>query len=165
VSRPRHPSPPELDLATWLSLAGAAVDAHVLDSLHVAGLTGLRPGHGFVVQRLVDGPATVGEIATTLAVSQQAVSKTVRELVDLGYAEQREDPADRRRRPVRLTRRGRRAVLVARQARASVAAEVAARVGDDDVSAALRVARETADVLGIAGRVRRRAVAPPPDRS
>lgn len=155
----------DLDLATWLSLVGAAVDAHVVESLHAAGLDGLRPGHGYVVQRLINGPATVGDIAAALAVSQQAVSKSVRELVALGYAEQREDPADRRRRPVRLTRRGLRAVDVARRTRADLATTVAARVGAVDVSAALRVARATAEVLGTGDRVRRRAVAPPLDRS
>ena len=49
------------------------------------------------MQRLVEGPGTVGETAASLGVTQQAVSKTVRELVDLGYVAQTVDAAGVRR--------------------------------------------------------------------
>ena len=148
-----------------LSILGTTVDTLVLDALAAAGLHGLRHGHGYVVQRLLLGPATATEMARALGVSQQAVSKVVVELTRLGYVQARPDSADRRRRAVELTARGLQAVDVSRRARAAFADELAAAVG----SAKLRLAGEVLAVaLELAGRadtVRRRAVPPPRDRS
>lgn len=66
MSRSAH----RIGLAQSLSLLGYAVDGHVLTRLREAGLGGLRVGHGYVVQRLVEGPSTVGEIAASLGVTQ-----------------------------------------------------------------------------------------------
>src|SRR3954452_20172529 len=104
---------PVLDLSSSLTLLGDAVSGIVSEAL--AG-TGLRHGHGYLVQRLLVGPATASEVADELGVSQQAVSKAVKELVPPGHVEPVADEADGRRRPVRLTARGRRAVATARTA-------------------------------------------------
>ncbi|MGY1830170.1 MarR family winged helix-turn-helix transcriptional regulator [Geodermatophilus sp. SYSU D01180] len=149
---------PELDLASVLSLLGAAVDDAVLQAL--AG-TGLRRGHGYLVQRLLDGPATATEMAAELGVSQQAVSKTLGELAGLGYVGPAEDAGDRRRRPVALTPAGRRVVQVARETRADVDARVRAAVGDERFDACRDVLLTALDVLGLGEQVRRRAVRPP----
>ncbi|MGY1725546.1 MarR family winged helix-turn-helix transcriptional regulator [Geodermatophilus sp. SYSU D01062] len=150
--------PPELDLASVLSLLGAAVDDAVLQAL--AG-TGLRRGHGYLVQRLLAGPATATEVAAELGVSQQAVSKTLGELADLGYVGPAEDTGDRRRRPVALTPAGRQVVRVARETRADVDARVRAAVGDERFAACRDVLLDALDVLGLGEQVRRRAVRPP----
>ena len=157
--------PPAIDLVSAIQLAGQAVDARVLAGLRRAGLTGLTVGHGYVVQRLIDGPSTVGEVAAALGVTQQAVSKTVRELTRLGYVEQAVDEADRRRHPVSLTARGRRAVAVAREARAALAASLEAAAGPERLAAAAEVLAAALDELGVAERIRRRAAPPPPERS
>jgi DNA-binding MarR family transcriptional regulator len=136
---------------------GDAVDGRVLDAL--AG-TGLRHGHGYIVQRLLVGPATATEIAQDLGVTQQAVSKAVKELEVLGHVAAVADPSDRRRRPVRLTARGHEAVRVARATRAQIDATLRDALGDaafDDTMAALRVVMEALD---LADRVDRRAVRP-----
>ena len=155
----------DLDLPTVVSLVGSAVDRRVLDSLTAAGIHGLRTGHGHVVQRLVAGPSTVGEIADAVGVTQQAVSKTVRELVDLGYVERSSDPLDRRRRPLALTPAGRRAVRVARRARTALHDEVAASVTTRDLAAARRVLGQLARALGLDDEIARRSVPAPPDRT
>jgi DNA-binding MarR family transcriptional regulator len=155
---------PQADLASLLSLAGDAVDTLVLRALADAGLHGLRPGHGYVVQRLLTGPATASEMATVLGVSQQAVSKTVRELLELGYLA--EVPAvDRRRRPVALAESGRRAVEVARAARAGFEASLREDVGARAADAAEAVLRAALEYLHRAGAVRTRSVPPPPESS
>lgn len=148
----------DLDLASTLTILGDAVSRTVVDAL--AG-TGLRHGHGYLVQRLLLGPATATQVAHELGVSQQAVSKAVNELVALGHVEAVRDPVDRRRRPVQLTARGRRAVDAARAARAEVDARIRAALGDEEfdrTTAALTVA---IDALGMTESVRRRAVPPP----
>ncbi|MGY1794503.1 MarR family winged helix-turn-helix transcriptional regulator [Geodermatophilus sp. SYSU D00525] len=149
---------PELDLASVLSLLGAAVDDAVLRALDG---TGLRRGHGYLVQRLLAGPATATEVAAELGVSQQAVSKTLRELADLGYVGPAGDAEDRRWRPVALTPAGRRVVQVARETRADVDARVRAAVGDERFEACRDVLLDALDVLGLGEQVRRRAVRPP----
>jgi DNA-binding MarR family transcriptional regulator len=154
-----------VDVPAQLSLLGSAVDALVLRALADAGLHGLRLGHGYLVQRLLLGPATATEIAAALGITQQAVSKAAGELVRLGYARVRPDPADRRRRALELTDRGRRAVEISREARRRFAAELSAAVGPGDVAVTARVLAAALDLAGRADAVRRRAVPPAPERS
>jgi DNA-binding MarR family transcriptional regulator len=153
--------PPELDLASMVSLLGAAVDDAVLRALAEAGLHGLRRGHGYVVQRLLVGPTTATELAADLGVSQQAVSKTLKELLDLGYVEPAPDAADGRRRPVALTETGRRAVQVARETRTGIGDRLRADVGREPFEVTQSVLLAALDVLGLGDRVRRRSVRPP----
>jgi DNA-binding MarR family transcriptional regulator len=152
-----------LDLFIAASLVGAETDRRVVTELEQAGLPGIRRGHGYLIQRLVEQPATVGEIAASLEISQQAVSKTVGELVRLGYVEQTTDPEDRRRRPVRLSRRGRRAVAVARTARRDLRRRLEDEVGPRRLAAAERVLAAAAQVLGMAEQVATRTVRPARD--
>jgi DNA-binding MarR family transcriptional regulator len=113
----------------------------------------------------VNGPATVSAITAGVDVSQQAVSKTLRELVALGYVEQTADPHDRRRRPIHLSARGREAVEVSRRARREFETRLQERVDAADLAATRRVLRAGADTLGLTGSITRRAVAPPPEHS
>jgi len=149
---------PPLDLASALTLLGDVVTARVLDAL--AG-TGLRPGHGYVVQRLLVAPATATEMAEELGVSQQAVSKSVQELVALGMALPVADEGDRRRRPVRLTAAGRGAVRRARTARRAVDEQAREALGAEGFEETLANLTVVLDALGLGDRVRRRAVPPP----
>jgi DNA-binding MarR family transcriptional regulator len=158
-------SPPPVDFMTSLSHIGTAVDHHVLVELRKARLRGLRKGHGYVIQRLVVGPATASEIAELLGVTQQAVSKSVGELVALGYVRQSVDSGDRRRRPLTLAARGRRAVEVSRAARVGLEDKIAAAAGARAFSSARTVVAITAGLLGIADQIETRAVQPPLDHS
>src|SRR5690348_12671737 len=115
----------DVDLLSALSLAGAAVDRHVLDELHARGFAELRPRHGYVVQRLLVAPQTATELAAALGVTQQAVSKLAGELLAAGYVQRTDDERDARRRPLALTERGEEAVAAARAARADLESRVA----------------------------------------
>jgi DNA-binding MarR family transcriptional regulator len=138
-----------------------AVDDAVLRGLSDAGLHGLRRGHGYLVQRLLVGPMTATQLAADLGVSQQAVSKSLKELIDLGYVEPSPDAADGRRRPVALTEQGRRAVQVARETRTGIGDRLRAHVGRERFETALSVLLAALDVLDLGDRVRRRSVRPP----
>jgi DNA-binding MarR family transcriptional regulator len=161
----KQPTSSPVDFIRSLSHIGAAVDAHVLAELGKARLRGLRRGHGYVIQRLILGPATASEMAAALGVTQQAVSKTVGELVDLGYVRRSVDRGDRRRRPLSLTARGRRAVEVSRDARAALEERIRVQAGDRRFASAGAVIAVAADVLGIAEQLETRSVHPPLDRS
>ncbi|MEU4311104.1 MarR family winged helix-turn-helix transcriptional regulator [Nocardia sp. NPDC024068] len=82
----------------------------LIDELHAElgrrGHPELRPAHGFAMQAIgIDG-ASASDLGRRLGISKQAAGKTVDRLVALGYAERAHDPADTRRRIVRLTARG-----------------------------------------------------------
>ncbi|WP_188940602.1 MarR family winged helix-turn-helix transcriptional regulator [Nakamurella endophytica] len=149
---------PEIGVAAALSLLGAVVDEAVLDALDG---TGLRRAHGYLVQRLLLGPATATDMADDLGVSQQWVSKALKELVALGHVEVLAAGADRRRRPAALTASGREAVRTARATRASIDARLRAAVGPDRFDATRAVLLAALDALGAGERVRRRSVRPP----
>jgi DNA-binding MarR family transcriptional regulator len=157
--------PPPVDFTTSLSHIGAAVDEQVLLELRKAKLRGLRRGHGYVIQRLVVGPATSSEIAELLGVTQQAVSKAVGELVALGYVRRSVDRGDRRRRRLTLTARGRRAVEISRAARSTLEARFAKQAGARRFATAKAVTAIIADELGIAEQIESRSVQPPLEHS
>jgi DNA-binding MarR family transcriptional regulator len=153
----------DLDLTLASLFAGQALTEEVRRRVHARGFSGLRTGHGYLVQRLVEGEQPVGALARDLGVTQQAVSKTVAELERLGYAERRPGPGDARVRLVGLTARGVDAVEAARAARAEVVAELRERLGPRRVDAAARVLREVIDLHGGGAAVRGRRVRPPAD--
>src|SRR3954463_10844285 len=126
---------PELhdsDLVLWVSLLAEVLGSESLTALR-AEHPEVRFAHGFLFQQLVDGPRPVGEIAGNLGVTSQAVSKTVRELEQLGYVARGPDPADGRVRQVGLTEHGHAVLEAGRAARAELNAAVIAEVGEERV--------------------------------
>lgn len=152
---------PELDMSSALAILGDLVSHRVLEAVQD---TGLRHSHGYLLQRLLVGPATASEIAHELDITQQAVSKSVQELLRLGHVEAVTDPSDGRRRPVRLTEQGAAAVETARRARNDIDRRIRAAVGDAAFADALAVLRTALTTLGLSDRVSRRAVRPPSGR-
>ncbi|MFI1399421.1 MarR family winged helix-turn-helix transcriptional regulator [Streptomyces sp. NPDC020681] len=82
----------------------------LIDRLHAElarqGHPDVRPAHGFAMQAIGVEGATASEIGRRLGVSKQAAGKTVDRLMTLGYATRADDPADARRKLVRLTPHG-----------------------------------------------------------
>ncbi|WP_422744855.1 MarR family winged helix-turn-helix transcriptional regulator [Micromonospora sp. WMMD754] len=83
----------------------------LVDDLHAElarqGHPDLRPAHGFVLQAVGPAGTTASDLGQRLGVSKQAAGKTVDRLVALGYLERGDDPADARRKLVRVTAKGR----------------------------------------------------------
>ncbi|WP_249999797.1 MarR family winged helix-turn-helix transcriptional regulator [Actinoplanes sp. M2I2] len=82
----------------------------LIDELHAElaqqGHPDVRPVHGFALQAIGPRGASASEIGRRLGVSKQAAGKTVDRLAALGYVERADDPADARRKLIRLTPRG-----------------------------------------------------------
>ncbi|MCI4063723.1 MarR family winged helix-turn-helix transcriptional regulator [Micromonospora sp. R77] len=82
----------------------------LIDDLHAElaqqGHPELRPAHGFVLQAVGPAGTTASDLGQRLGVSKQAAGKTIDRLVALGYLERVDDPADARRKLVRMTERG-----------------------------------------------------------
>ena len=82
----------------------------IIDQLHAElasqGHPDVRPAYGFAMQAVgIDG-GTATEVGRRLGISKQAAGKTIDRLAELGYVERTDDPADGRRKIVRLTPRG-----------------------------------------------------------
>jgi DNA-binding MarR family transcriptional regulator len=154
--------PADLDLPTLASIAGGGAVRLVLERLAAAGHPGIRPSHGYVIQRLVDEEPTISALAESLGMTQQGASKQVRDLERLGYVERVVTPDDQRARRVRLTPDGHDVLARGRAARAEIEAEVLGRVGPQHVDAAKATLIALLGVTGLEDRVRARSV-PSPD--
>ncbi|MFE0136821.1 MarR family winged helix-turn-helix transcriptional regulator [Streptomyces sp. NPDC059037] len=82
----------------------------LIDRLHAElarqGHPDARPAHGFAMQAIGMRGASASEVGRRLGVSKQAAGKTIDRLIALGYAARTDDPADARRKLVRLTPHG-----------------------------------------------------------
>jgi DNA-binding MarR family transcriptional regulator len=152
--------PADLDLVVLTQLAGHALAQATQERLAATGHDALRARYGFVFQHLVAGPATIGDLAARLGVTQQAASKTVAEMVDAGYLTREPDPADARVRRVALSARGRRAVADARAARAALERTIARRLGPRSTATLRRALLEVLEVAGGTEAVAARRVLP-----
>ena len=155
--------PNDLDLPTLVSLTGNGVVRELLDRMAREGYPGVRPSHGYVIQRLVEGEPTITALAAELQITQQGASKQVRELEQLGLVERRVVAGDARSRTVRLTERGRGALESGRRARLELEAELVERMGQTDVSTARIVLATFMELVGLGDQVRGRRVSPPVD--
>ena len=136
------------DLATSVVLAGLAIADLVRDALTSAGHDELRFSQLFVFGRLVQGPATIGEIGREMGFSHQAASARVNELEDAGLVRRIPNPDDGRSRLVELTPTGLDALEVGLRARD----DLLQRLGDTTTEKELRTAEKVvADLLDIAG--------------
>jgi DNA-binding MarR family transcriptional regulator len=93
-----------------------AVKELLLAQAHANGYRGLRHSHGYIFQHLIEGPRTVTALAKLLGVTQQAASKSVAGLVELGYLPSA-PLRDRRTREVAFSERGRAAIEFSRKFR------------------------------------------------
>jgi DNA-binding MarR family transcriptional regulator len=148
------------DLVLWTLLLAESLNAQVLGALRERGHPELRYSHGFLFQRLVEGPRAVGELAADLGVTSQAVSKAVRELEALGYVRREPDPADARIRRVGLSERGVDAVEAGREIRAELNARFAGALGAGRVEAAAGTLADAVRESGALDAVRTRRVRP-----
>lgn len=148
-----------LDVGHLALFVGMAVNQQVLDELTRQGFPALRNAHGFVVQHLLSGPRSVGELAKLLGVTQQAVSKTIKEMSTEDYVE---DVAsgDARVRMVQLSARGREVVAASRTVRKKLQNKLKRHCGEAELARASKVLQAALAVLGGADAVRQRRVRP-----
>jgi DNA-binding MarR family transcriptional regulator len=103
------------------SLGGAAIgarlrrlaeriDGDVARIYAEAGLEFEQRWFGVLNQLALNGPATVGELATTLGITHASISQTRSSLEKVGLVQSQTDPDDARRRQLHLTGKGRQLV-------------------------------------------------------
>jgi DNA-binding MarR family transcriptional regulator len=99
-----------------------------------AGLD-VRPSFGFVIRAVAAEQPTINRLAQLLDVTKQAASQLADEIQAAGYVERFDDPADRRRRRLRLTERGQQVREIALATSEALERELAADVGPDALAA------------------------------
>lgn len=117
-------------VAAVVRRANNVIRARVIADLRAAGYTGVQQSHLCVFTWPGPDGLPPGALADRCGRSKQAMNQLLGQLESLGYFRREKDPADRRRRVVRLTERGRAARLVMTDAAAAVEAEWRAVVGD-----------------------------------
>lgn len=154
----------ELDLGLLALFVGQEANRRVQEGLERAGFEGLRISHGYLFQHLISAELRIGELATLLNVSQQAVSKVVRELTELGYVETVAFSEDARVRKLRLSTRGNAAVETARKLRARLTKELLRGTAPRSVQHTREVLCQMLKRLGGATAVQSRRVREPDAR-
>lgn len=149
-----------LDLAQISLFVGQRADALVLERLHARGYGGLRISHGYLIQHVVQSERSITELAARMGVSQQAASKAVRELVELGYLELSAGK-DARQRMVTLSARGREALACARKLRSELERKLVRSQPESAVRTARVVLNAMLEQLGGVEAVRTRKVREP----
>lgn len=156
---PPSAEPEALDIGYLSLFVGLRFNELVLEALHDAGFEGIRHAHGYVFQHLMAGPLAVSELGRLLGVSQQAASKSVAELMQLGYLEDA-GSADARVRRVALSDRAHAAIQKTRSFRASWMRRLEKKHGAA-FDGARRVLAALLEELGGAEAVRTRKVRAP----
>jgi DNA-binding MarR family transcriptional regulator len=103
-------------IGALLRMPVEAVHLRMLECLHERGFADFEAAHLVVFQWPGPDDTRPSELAERLQVSRQALNYLLGQLEQLGYLERRPDPHDRRGKRIAVTRRGRAAVRVIREA-------------------------------------------------
>jgi DNA-binding MarR family transcriptional regulator len=93
-----------------------AVHRRMFERLHERGFTDIDPAHLIVFQWPGPDDTRPSELATRLQISKQALNYLLGQLEQLGYLERRPDPHDQRGKRIAVTKRGRAAIRIIREA-------------------------------------------------
>jgi DNA-binding MarR family transcriptional regulator len=123
-----HPVGPPL-IGALLRMPWDAVQRRMLERLRERGFADLDAAHLNVFQYPGPDGARPSELAARLRISRQAVNYLLGELERLGYLERRAHPDDQRSKRVVVTRRGKSAIAVIREAVQELETEWADQLG------------------------------------
>jgi DNA-binding MarR family transcriptional regulator len=149
----------KLELTHLAFFVGSLANGWVLYELKKAGFTGVRQSHGYLIQHVLEQPRAIGELASLLGVTQQAVSKSVGELEAVGVLESVASE-DARVRRVKLSPRGERVVRLSRNVRRKFERRLERRASSAELQTARRVLLLALEELGGNEAVKQRRIRP-----
>jgi len=150
----------DLDLGHLSLFLGLRINQLVMAQMARAGYRNVRESHGFVIQHLIESERTITELARRMAVTQQAASKSVAELVRLGVLE--ETPGhDRRSKIIRISDKGWKAVHASRRIRTTIHRRIQKTLCALDYEQTRRTLIQCLDGLGGTEAIRTRRVKQP----
>jgi DNA-binding MarR family transcriptional regulator len=106
--------------------------------LSEAGYGEIRPGHGCVFRFVDPVGSRLTDLAERAGYTKQAVGEVVDDLERMGYVKRVADPADRRAKIIRLTKRGEAARKTARGIFAEIETRWAKELGQRNVATVRR---------------------------
>ena len=149
-----------LDIAYLGLFLGLRVNELVRQRMERAGFAGVRDSHGYLIQHLIESDRSITELARRMNITQQAVSKTVRELTRLGLLES--SPAkDRRSKRVRLSRDGWECVRFGRRVRKQLEKRLTAAADRRKYGQAKATIIQCLHILGGLGAIKSRLIRQP----
>ena len=116
-------------IGALLRIPWETVRRRMLERLHERGFDDLDAPHLGVFQFPGPEGAKPSELAVRLHASKQSINHLLGQLERLGYLQRRDDTTDLRSRRIHLTRRGKAAILVIREAVTEVEREWERRLG------------------------------------
>jgi DNA-binding MarR family transcriptional regulator len=136
------------NLAVLLREPFLAINDHIHARLAEQGHTHIRQTHGVVFQFLDDDGTHVSTLAQRAQMTKQSMAELVSHLERHGYVERIPDPGDRRAKLVRVTRRGREVIPLARRAIAELEADWAEVLGERDMARLRGLLERLGETLG-----------------
>jgi DNA-binding MarR family transcriptional regulator len=136
------------------------VNELVMERAAIAGFRGVRESHGYLIQHVIESDRSITELAKRMGVTQQAASKVVAELIELGIL-QAVRAKDRRAKRIRLSQRGWQCVRLGRHSRNQLDKRLLAAAGKRNYEKAKSTLLTCLQALGGMGRIKSRRVRPP----
>lgn len=99
-----------LTLGSRMRRIGERLQADTQRIIEEGGLAVQASQYPFLAALDREGPMTVGELALAVGISQPGVTRTIAQLVQLGWLQVEQSPADQRRKVIALTDEGARLV-------------------------------------------------------
>jgi len=128
-------------LTVLLGAASQSVLQTLAAHLRARGFQAITEPHLVLFGNLDCGATHAAQIAQRMRVSRQAISKTLRELQELGFLRLEDDPNRRNQKLVVMSESGMQLALEARDELRRIEAEISKRIGADAMQA-LRIALE-----------------------
>jgi DNA-binding MarR family transcriptional regulator len=110
-----------------------ALEGRLYEGLRAAGYGDVRPAHYAVFRHLEEGGSRVTELAEAAGMTKQSMGELVDYLEERGYVKRRPDPRDGRARIVTPTEAGRRGTEAAVGRLARIEADLAERMGEEEL--------------------------------
>lgn len=148
-----QPLPPEpaLNVGWLVELPLNAVEDAIQRRLAARGFGDIRTAHGKVFTYVQSEGSRLTDLARRANMTKQSMQYLVDELERLGYTERVPAPHDRRAKLVRLTPRGREAVLVGREAIAATERRWAQGLGPHKMAKLRLLLEELVDLIRVDG--------------
>ncbi len=153
-------TPSQLDVGYLALFLGIRFNELVLARLARAGMSEVRESHGFLIQHLICAKRSITELATRMGVTQQAGSKMVAELLELGVVEINPNQ-DRRTKRIRLSAKGEQLVLLTRRTRMQVDSRLIRKLGESRYESLHMLLLECLESLGGLQSIRNRRIRVP----